>query len=219
MSNPESFIDEVNEELKRDRLFAAIRKYGWIAVVGVVVIVGGATFNEWRKAQARAEAQAFGDQVVAALETEDATERAEVLRGITAQGDRAGILHLLIGATEVAAEERPAAVAALAEVEGDSTLPLSYRQLAGLKRVIIGGDLIPVEERALTLQGLAAPGGTFRPLAMEQQVLLTLETGDRAGALAQARSLLQEPDLTAALRRRVQQLIVVLGGEQPTDLG
>ena len=50
MSNPESFIDEVNEELKRDRLFALMRKYAWIAVLAVVLIVGGAAWNEWRKA-------------------------------------------------------------------------------------------------------------------------------------------------------------------------
>lgn len=219
MSNPESFIDEVNEELKRDRLFAAMRKYGWIAVVGVVVLVGGATYNEYRKAQATAEAQAFGDSVVAALESEDPAARAEALSAIQATGDRAGILNLLLGAAEVAAEDRPDAIAALALVENDSTLPASYRQLAGLKRVIIGGDLIPADERAATLQALATPGNPFRALAMEQQVLLTMETGDREAALTQAQALLQEPDLTAGLRRRVAQIIVVLGGEQPTDLG
>ncbi|WP_068304990.1 tetratricopeptide repeat protein [Pararhodobacter sp. CCB-MM2] len=219
MSNPESFIDEVNEELKRDRLFAAMRKYGWIAVVGVVVLVGGATYNEYRKAQATAEAQAFGDSVVAALESEDPAARAEALSAIQATGDRAGILNLLLGAAEVAAEDRPDAIAALALVENDSTLPASYRQLAGLKRVIIGGELIPADERAATLQALATPGNPFRALAMEQQVLLTMETGDREAALTQAQALLQEPDLTAGLRRRVAQIIVVLGGEQPTDLG
>ena len=51
MSNPDSFIDEVNEELKRDRLFAGIRKYGWIAVLAVVVAVGATSWNEWRKAR------------------------------------------------------------------------------------------------------------------------------------------------------------------------
>ncbi|MCA2010082.1 tetratricopeptide repeat protein [Cereibacter sphaeroides] len=219
MSNPESFIDEVNEELKRDRLFAAMRKYGWIAVVGVVVLVGGATYNEYRKAQATAEAQAFGDSVVAALESEDPAARAEALSSIQATGDRAGILNLLLGAAEVAAEDRPDAIAALALVENDSTLPASYRQLAGLKRVIIGGELIPADERAATLQALATPGNPFRALAMEQQVLLIMETGDREAALTQAQALLQEPDLTAGLRRRVAQIIVVLGGEQPTDLG
>ena len=33
MSNPDSFIDEVTEEVRRDRLFAVFRKYGWIGVL------------------------------------------------------------------------------------------------------------------------------------------------------------------------------------------
>ena len=39
MSNPESFIEEVTEEVRRDRLFAAFRKYGWIGVLLVLLTV------------------------------------------------------------------------------------------------------------------------------------------------------------------------------------
>lgn len=219
MSNPDSFIDEVNEELKRDRLFAAMRKYGWIAVLGVVLAVGGAAWNEWRKAQAQAEARAFGDQVIAALEDQDPAARVAALATVPATGERAGILNLLSAAAALAADDRPGTLAALAQVEGNTALPLSYRQIAALKRVIIGGADIPAEARQSTLAGLAAPGGAFRPLALEQLALLALEQGDASGALAQARALLNEPDLTPALRQRVAQLIVVLGGDRPSDLG
>ncbi len=218
MSNPDSFIDEVNEELKRDRLFAGIRKYGWIAVLAVVVAVGATSWNEWRKARDEAAAQAFGDSVVAALDDQDPAQRLIALQAIAAQGDRQGILSLLIAATDLAAQDRPAALAALAGFESDAALPMSYRQIAALKRVTLGGADIPADERRATLQGLAAPGQAFRPLALEQLALLAMETGDHDGALQQAQALLQEPNLTDALRRRVAQLIVVLGG-LPGDLG
>jgi hypothetical protein len=68
VSNPDSFIDEVTEEVRRDRLFAAFRRYGWIAVLAVLGIVGGAAWNEWQKAQAVERAQAFGDALLASLE-------------------------------------------------------------------------------------------------------------------------------------------------------
>lgn len=219
MSNPESFIDEVNEELRRDRLFGYMRRYGWVAVLAVLLIVGGATWNEWRKARAEAQAQSFGDAVIAALESDDAQARRDALSAITAEGETAGIVNLLLAATELAADQRPAAMQALAEVESNPALPTSYRQIAALKRVIIAGADMPAEQRAQVLEGLAAPGQAFRPLALEQLALLAMETGDRDTALARAQALLQEPDVTAALRRRVAQLIVVLGGEQPGDLG
>lgn len=219
MSNPDSFIDEVNEELKRDRLFAAMRKYGWIAVVAVILIVGGAAYNEYRKAQITAESQAFGDEILSALDTDDATGRAEALASIEAEGAREGILSLLLGAAELMADDREGAMAALAEVENNADLPPSYRQIAALKRVIVGGTLIPIDERRATLQGLSAPGGAFRPLALEQLVLLDVEAGEREAALEGARALLQEPDLTDGLRRRVVQMIVVLGGDPLSDFG
>jgi hypothetical protein len=76
VSNPDSFIDEVNEELKRDRLFAMMRKYGWIVVVAVIAVVGFAAWNEWSKSQAEARAQALGDAIVEALEDPDAAASA-----------------------------------------------------------------------------------------------------------------------------------------------
>ena len=35
----DSFIDEVTEDLRRDRLFLAMRRYGWIAVLAILVLV------------------------------------------------------------------------------------------------------------------------------------------------------------------------------------
>jgi len=219
VSNPESFIDEVNEELKRDRLFAMMRKYAWIAVLAVLVLVGGAAWNEWNKAQTQAQAEGFGDAIISALDNEDPEARRNALAAIDVDGDRQGILNLLLAATELGDEDRPAAIAALATVENNADLPISYRQIAALKRVIIAGAEIPAAEREQTLNGLAVPGQAFRPLALEQLALLAMEMGDTDTALERAQALLQEPDVTASLRRRVAQLIVVLGGDAPSDLG
>jgi hypothetical protein len=51
MSSPDSFVDEVTDAVRSDRLYAAFRKYGWIGVVVVLLVVGGAGYNEWQKAQ------------------------------------------------------------------------------------------------------------------------------------------------------------------------
>ena len=227
MSNPDSFIDEVNEELKRDRLFAMMRKYGWIVVVLVVGIVGFAAWNEWSKSQAEARAQALGDAIVEALEDPDAGTRRAALEMLAEDqagsgrgaAERVAVLNLLLAADGIERGDLEAALPALQRVAEDGALPASYRQLAALKRVILGAEFLPHEERETTLNGLAAPGQAFRPLALEQLALLRLEAGDRAGGRAQLEALLSEPDLSPDLRRRVTQLIVVLGGEVDTDLG
>ncbi|MCC5971443.1 MAG: tetratricopeptide repeat protein [Pararhodobacter sp.] len=227
MSNTDSFIDEVNEELKRDRLFAMMRKYGWIAVVAVVAIVGFAAWNEWSKARQEASAQTFGDGVIMALEHDDVAAQRNALAALAEDQAGAGregqgrlaIVNLLLAAQSLETGDRAGALSALQAVSQDASLPASYRQLATLKRVIIAGPDLPLSERESALTELAAAGQAYRPLALEQLALLQLEAGDEAAALAQFRALLSEPDLTSDLRRRVNQLIVILGGEVDTDLG
>lgn len=210
MSNPDSFIEEVNEEVRRDRLYGYLRRYGWIGVLAVLLVVGGAAWNEWRKAQEAAVAQGFGDALVEALALpEDA--RADALAAIEAQPEQQPVLRLLIVAEAMAAQDRPAALAALAAIEADTTIPATYRALAALKRVMIGGADLPAEERQAVLAGLSEPGAPFRPLALEQLAVLRIETGDRDGALQILRGLREDADATEALRRRAAQLIVALG--------
>ena len=67
MSDTDSFLQEVSEELRRDRLYRNIRKYGWIAILLVIVIVGAATYREYLKSQAETEAELFGTSIIDAL--------------------------------------------------------------------------------------------------------------------------------------------------------
>ena len=51
MSDTDSFLQEVSEELRRDKLYRNIRKYGWVAILLVILIVGAATYREYLKSQ------------------------------------------------------------------------------------------------------------------------------------------------------------------------
>ena len=82
MSNTDSFIEEVNEEVRRDRLYGYLRRYGWIAILAVILIVGGAAWSEYRKAQTRAQAEALGDAMLSALAENDSTNRVTALAAI-----------------------------------------------------------------------------------------------------------------------------------------
>jgi hypothetical protein len=213
VSNSDSFIDEVTEEVRRDRLYGYLRRYGWIAVLLVLLIVGGAAWNEWRKAQARADAQAFGDALLAALEADDPSARLAAMETIPADGAQVAILRLLTASLALEQQDRGTALAELAALADDNSMPQSYRQLATLKRVIIGGADLPLDEREAALSALAQPGVPFRPLAMEQLAVLRIEVGDRDGAVQILRDIANEPEATAGLRRRASQLMVVLGAE------
>ena len=89
MSNSDGFIEEVTEELRRDQMLAKLKRYGWIGVLAVLLIVGGAAFKEYRDAQNRAQAERLGDAMLAALESEDASARAASLQQVDAPAPQA----------------------------------------------------------------------------------------------------------------------------------
>jgi len=210
MSESESFIDEVTEELRRDRLFALMRKWGWIPVLVIIAIVGGTAYVEWQKATETSAAQAEGDALLAALESSD---RSAALDGLNTTGDLAAVIELLKAAEAVSADDPKAVAEILSPVADDASLPREWRELAGLKLVMLGNDAVEPERRAALLDELATPGAPFAPLAREQQVYSMIEAGETEAALEAARSLLEEAGLTQGLQQRLSQVIVALGGE------
>ena len=215
MSNPESFINEVTEEVRRDKLFGYFRRYGWIGIVAVLLIVGGAAYREYQIAAKLAESKAFGDAVLDALDQDDAAARSTALAAVQAPGQRQALLNLLQSTDPET--DKAATLAALTAVADDATLPASYRDLAVLRRVIVAGTDLPAADRRALLDPIAAPGRPYRPLALEQLAMLSVETGDTAAAITALEALRQDQEATPGLRRRVEQVIVALGGKPATN--
>jgi hypothetical protein len=213
VSNPDSFIEEVTEEVRRDRLFAAFRKYGWIGGLIVVAIVGGAAWSEWQKSQAMARAQGFGDALMEALDTGGEVERREALEAVSATGSQAAIKALMLAGDVTG--DKAAALAALDGLAADASQPEIYRDLAVLRRVMLAGTDQPLAERRAALDGISAAGRAFRPLAAEQLAYLLIEEGKRDEAIAALSVLMQDQDAPQALQGRVAQVITALGGALP----
>lgn len=214
MDQTDSFIEEVTEEVRRDRLFAAFRKYGWIGAVAIVAIVGGSAFTEWQKIRNRDAAQAFGDSLLAAVQADDP---GAALAEIQADGPRAGVAKLMAAAQAVQDGRTEAALADLKAVAGDTSLPASLRDLARLKTVLVAGDTMTAEARRTELEALAQPGAPYRLMALEQLAVLALETGDPAEAIAKAREVLADSAVTPGLQQRATELIVALGGDPAAE--
>ena len=211
MSSQDSFISEVTEEVRRDKLFRLMRRYGWIAVAFVVLVVGGAAAFEWQKARARAEAEAAGDALLNAQSEDAPAARAEILAALdSGSAGRNAIVRLFQAAAEVEAGEEGRALATLEAISDDTEVPPVYRDLAVLKSVMIS-DAAP-EERMARLEPLTKPGNLFRLLAVEQRALAEIELGRTETAIETLNGILADAEMTESLRRRASWLIVALGG-------
>ena len=212
MADTDSFIEEVTEEVRRDHLFRLFRRYGWIAIALVVLLVGGAAVREYRLAQDRQAAEATGSAIFSALREDDLAARVSALTEISADGDLAAVISMLTSAADLGREETAQAAAQLEAIAADPNLSDRYRHVAVLKRVMILEGTMSAEERRLQLSGLTAPGAPYRLLAEEQLALIDIETGDIPAAIDRLNRVAGDQEATAPLRRRATDVIVALGG-------
>ena len=205
MSNTDSFIDEVTEEVRRDRLFGYFRRYGWIPAVIIVALVGGTAYNEWSKAQVAQVAQARGDALLDALELEDEAERAAAFSALAREDEDALVSKLL-----AAGVETEQAVDLLRSVADDGRQPQYIRDLARLKMASTEG-LLTLDEAAAILAELSEPGGVYRNVATELLVAVELQRGDTAAALKLLQAHVQDAEASSEQIQRMGELIEALG--------
>ncbi|MEM1004766.1 MAG: hypothetical protein AAF496_07375 [Pseudomonadota bacterium] len=214
MSDTDSFIDEVTEEVRRDRLYLLLRRWGWVGVLVVVLIVGGAAFNEYRKAQTTSQAQQLGDEILAALAENDSGARAAGLVDI--QSDSAGggaVLNMLRSAAQIESGSEQEAVDSLNAVAVQGDLPEIYRAIATFKALLLQSDSLPAADRRQQFEALAAPGAPLRLLAEEQLALIDVSEGNTDAAIDRLQALRQDAEVSVDLQQRAAQLIIALGGE------
>lgn len=212
MSESDSFIQEVSEEVRRDRLFGYFRRYGWIAVLAVLLIVGGAAALEWRKARAEAEAQALGDAMLEALSSGTAQSRVVALQEVPAEGDAAAIRDLM-AAAELAGTDQSAAGALLLAVADNAAVRPIYRDLAVLRLTMLPDYPMFSDERLQRLAPLTVPGAPLRLTALEQTAYIHAERGEAAEAIEILRGISRDAEASTNQRQRALDMIVALGGD------
>ncbi len=212
MSDTDSFINEVTEEVRRDQLYRYLRRYGWIAVVVVVGLVGGAAWNEYNKAQETSRAQQTGDALLAALGENDPAARAAEIAGVDAEGASVAVTALISASMQLDAGDSAAAFETLQGLASNNDVPDIYNALAAFKAAMLDADK---DRRATTLAGLAQPGAPFSLLAQEQLALHELEAGNTDAAIIQLTAIFQDAGVTPGMRVRAQSLLVALGAELP----
>ena len=212
MSDTDSFLQEVSEELRRDKLYRNIRKYGWIAILLVVVIVGGATYREYLKSKDTKAAQLFGTSIIDALNEKNTDDRIAKLQTINSPGENAKVVIAMLLSAELGVSEKPTmAKSSLSSLTEGSSIDAHYRELLNFKILLGSAETMSLEERVTAFEALSKPGNPFRLLAEEQIALIDLEQGKTENAIEKISQILLDSELTAGLRNRATQMMIALG--------
>ena len=212
MSNNESFIQEVSEEVRRDRLYRILKKWGWIGIAVIVTLVGGASFNEWNKDSKMNSARNLGDRVLSAVSNKDPIELKEIETSNISQDI---FIKNLLSAILLSDNKLDASKKALEEIRDLPSITKTYRELNAFKLglLLLKEDNLTSDERFGVFEEFVEPGSPFRLLAKEQQALLLIEQGKLELAIKALSEISVDSETTASLKRRVTQLRISLGGD------
>ena len=215
MSNNESFIQEVSEEVRRDRLYRILKKWGWIGIAVIVALVGGASFNEWNKDSKMNSARNLGDRVLSAVGNKDPIELKDIETSNLSQDI---FIKNLLSAILLSDNKLDASKKALEEIRDLPSITKTYRELNAFKLglLLLKEDNLTSDERFGVFEEFVEPGSPFRLLAKEQQALLLIEQGKLELAIKALSEISVDSETTASLKRRVTQLRISLGGD-PND--
>lgn len=206
----DSFIDEVTEDLRRDRLFAFFRRYGWVALLVILGIVAGAAWREYSLSRAEARAEAWGDAILAAQQAEDPAAALAAVDAAGSAGRKALSEMLAAGAEADAGRGQAAAERLKAAAAGIASDPVLH-DLVLLQAVMAAGAGMDAAERDRLLSDLSRPGAPYELLALEQKAVALIGAGRKDDAVTLIRQIQQKDGLSEPLRRRLSEMMITLG--------
>lgn len=203
-------FQEVEEDVRREKLHALWNKYSpLVLAVAVLIVLAVAGWRGWEWWQQR-QAEAAGVKFEAALRLveEGKTAEAEAALARLEAEAPSGYAQLsrFARAGALAKADKAAAVRAFDALAADTKVPGLFRDLAQVRAGLLLVDSAPYAEIKARLEALAAPEGAFRHSARELLALSAWKSGDRDAARQWADNIIGDLAAPSNLRTRAQVL-------------
>lgn len=218
----DSFIREVNEELRSEQVKAVWTRFGSIILAIAVLIVlgtiGKVVYEYWHETSASKS----GDQFLAALSLTKEDKADEALAALaTLEKDGYGaypVLAKMRAATLTAQKgDTAAAVQAFSEISKDANLPQAMRDAARLRAAYLLVDTGTYEQVSAEAEQLAVPAGGLRHSAREVLGLSAYKAGDMAKAGTWFQQIVEDSETPRNLANRAQMLLDVIAASGKTS--
>ncbi len=203
-------FNEVDEEVRRERLKKLWERYG-VYLIGlcVLIVVGVGAWRgcEWWQGKQAAQSGAAFEQAVE-LAQAGKHQEAEAAFAKLANSGTAGyrILARLREAAELAPTDRAAAVKAYDEIAADKNAGQIIADLATVRAGYLLVDTAPYSELLGRLEPLTANDRTFRHTAREILALSAWKAGDMTAARKWTDMIMADPQTPAGARSRAEVL-------------
>jgi len=214
----DSFIREVDEELRSDRVQDFWKKYGKLLIAGaaaVVVVTAGYRYYQYSSQQQAASAGDAFMQAVSLAEQGKADEAIGALEKMDGAGSPVyKVLAKLRTASELAKKgDTKAAISTYDAIAADGTADQNLRSIARLRAGVLmvdEGSVTDVESRVGPLMG---PGAPYRGSAREAVALANYKAGDLSKAAKLFTEIRDDAALPRALAQRARLMLDLVASE------
>jgi hypothetical protein len=203
-------FQEVDEEVRRERLNKLWQRYGNFFIAGCILVVAAVAawrgYEWWQTRQAAASGAAFENAVILA-ESGKHGEAEAAFAKLAADGT-AGYRALarLRDAAELAPTDKSAAVKAYDEIASDKSAGQTVDDVAAVRAGVLLVDTAPYSEMRDRLEPLTAPDRTFRHSARELLALSAWKSGDTTAARKWTDMIITDPQSPSGTRSRAEVL-------------
>ena len=212
----ESFIREVDENLRRSQAETFFRRWGKLLVAGAILaLVAVAALIWWRSQQAEKTA-AQSEELAAVIQDMTAGKTRDIdtrLAAISAQdsGGYGGLAQMTGAAWALQNGERAKALATYSAVAADKGQPEEFRNVALLRQTALEFDAIKPDQVIARLQPLVTPGSPWFGTAAEMTAMAMLKQNRRSEAGQLFGKIAADKDVPGSLRARAVQIAGTLG--------
>ena len=219
----ETFLREVDENLRRDRLQDFFKTYGrWLAVGVVLFLAAAGGYIYWENRQQKASADQSEELHAAFQDLANGKQNAaeKRLTGLEDANNDIVRVSAVLADAAIALEknDRPKAIAKFKQVAADDDLPQPYRDLATIRVTALEFDALKPEEVIARLQPLTKPGTPFFGSAGELTGLALLKQGKRGEAGKMFADIAADKQAPQTLRARAAQIAGTLGVDASASL-
>ena len=212
----ETFLREVDENLRRDRAKDFAKKYGrWLIAAVVLFLVASAGWIYWQhhqRQQSEREVEQLAE-VYKSISAGNLTGAAEKLDQLSTSRQSAVRASALFTRAALAVEKRDnkLATAKYRQAAEDGGLPGPYRDMALIRQTALEFDSLKPEDVIARLQHLAKPGEPWFGSAGEMTAAAMIKQGKKAEAARLYAAIAKDKTVPNSVRVRAVQIASSLG--------
>lgn len=213
----DSFIKEVNDELRQDQFKSLWQRYGILVAALVFAIIAGTAGYEGWKWWRDSKASASGDQFLNALNLARDGKADEAVAAL-AELEKTGfgsypVLARMRAATVLAVKgDDKAATDAFDAIAADTSVDAAIRDIAALRAAMLAVDFGTYEDVAKRAEPLAADGNAMRHSAREALGLAAYKAGKLKEAQGFFQSIADDQASPRNIAERANLMLSVIAG-------